>query len=99
MAERTRYLLTYDISEPGRLRRVHQIAKRFGYALQYSVFLCDLDPVALIALREQLRATMHHREDRISIFALGPAGSSRAREVVQMGRGSAIPNLDEEAVW
>ncbi len=99
MAERTRYLLTYDISEPARLRRVHQVAKRFGYALQYSVFLCDLEPVALIALREQLRAIIHHREDRISIFALGPAGSHRAQQVVQMGRGTGMPNSDEEAIW
>lgn len=99
MAARTRYLLAYDISDPGRLRRVHQIAKRFGYAMQYSVFLCDLDDVALIALREQLRATIHEREDRISIFALGPAGSSRAECIVEMGRGSHVPPTGEEAVW
>lgn len=99
MAERTRYLLTYDISEPGRLRRVHQVAKAFGYALQYSVFLCDLEPVALIALHEQLRAIIHHREDRISIFALGPAGSRRAENVVQMGRGTAMPNSNAEEIW
>ena len=99
MADRTRYLLTYDISNPGRLRRVHEIAKKFGYALQYSVFLCDLEPVALIALREQLRATIHHREDRITIFALGPAGSRRAEQVVQMGRATPIPNSGEEAIW
>jgi len=99
MAGRTRYLLTYDISEPGRLRRVHQIAKRFGYALQYSVFLCDLEPVALVALREELRATIHHREDRISIYALGPAGSRQAEHVVHMGRGPLPTNTDEEAIW
>lgn len=99
MAARTRYLLTYDISDPARLRRVHQIAKRFGYALQYSVFLCDLDQVGLIALRERLRATIHTREDRISIFALGPAGSEQAACVVQLGRGSEIPSSDGEAVW
>ncbi|HWK29613.1 MAG TPA: CRISPR-associated endonuclease Cas2 [Solirubrobacter sp.] len=99
MAARTRYLLTYDISDPARLRRVHQIAKQFGYALQYSVFVCDLEPVALIALREKLRATIHHREDRISIFVLGPAGTRRAEHVVHLGRGPAVLDSDEEAVW
>ena len=35
---RTRYLLTYDIRDPRRLRRVHRVAKDFGEPLQFAVF-------------------------------------------------------------
>ncbi len=30
MADRTRYLLAYDIRDPRRLRRVHNVAKDYG---------------------------------------------------------------------
>ena len=99
MPERTRYLLAYDIRDPARLRRVHQTAKQFGYALQYSVFICDLEPVSLAALREQLRTKIHHREDSVSIFALGPADGRQAKQVIQLGVEAALPNTDQEAVW
>lgn len=51
MADRTRYLLTYDIRHPRRLRRVHGVAKDYGEPLQYSVFVCDLTRIELIDLR------------------------------------------------
>jgi CRISPR-associated protein Cas2 len=53
MAARTRYLLTYDIREPRRLRRVHQVAKDFGDPLQYSVFVCDLTEIELLDLKSE----------------------------------------------
>ena len=41
---RRRFLVAYDIREAKRLRTVHTAMKAFGNPLQYSVFVCDLDP-------------------------------------------------------
>lgn len=74
---RRRYLVAYDISDDVRLRFVHTTAKAFGYALQYSVFLCDLDKVELVKLKWALGRVIHHGEDRVVIIDLGDADLSR----------------------
>ena len=40
---RMRYLVSYDISDPKRLRKVARSLEGFGVRLQYSVFECPLD--------------------------------------------------------
>ncbi len=54
-----------------RLRKVHSCAKTYGYSLQYSVFICDLDPMELTHLKWDLGALITHAEDRIALFDLG----------------------------
>lgn len=73
MAARSRYLLVYDVRKPRRLRRVHEVAKRFGDPLQYSVFVCDLTKVEKTLLRSALGDEIDHAVDSIAIFDLGPA--------------------------
>ena len=41
---RNSYIVSYDISDPKRLRQVFQTMRGWGDHLQYSVFECDLDP-------------------------------------------------------
>jgi len=44
MAEPRRwYLVTYDVRDPRRWRRVHRLVKGYGEPLQLSVFRCLLD--------------------------------------------------------
>ena len=71
MADRTRYLLAYDIREKRRLRRVHRVAKDYGEPLQYSLFVCDLTVVELMRLKGALVEEMKQTEDSVSIFDLG----------------------------
>lgn len=99
MAARTRYLLAYDISHPRRLRRVHQVATRYGYALQYSVFVCDLDDVQLVNLERDLSSVIHDREDRISIFDLGPPSGRGVECVRQLGLPQHLPRKPEAEIW
>ena len=99
MAARTRYLLAYDISDPRRLRRVHAVAKTYGYPLQYSVFVCDLDDVELVALERDLSAVIAHREDRISVFDLGPPSGRGLRCVRQLGRPQVVPSTNAAEIW
>jgi len=44
---RIRYLVSYDICHPKRLRRVARALEGFGVRLQYSVFECALDAMRL----------------------------------------------------
>ena len=44
---RLRYLVSYDICDPKRLRKVARSLEGFGVRLQYSVFECPLDEMRL----------------------------------------------------
>lgn len=70
---RRRYLIAYDIREDRRLRRVHVTMKRFGYPLQYSVFVCDLDLQEKLGMRAAIGEIINHQVDSIAIIDLGDA--------------------------
>lgn len=95
---RRRYLVAYDICEPGRLRTVHKLVLAYGERLQYSVYLCDLTGVQLIELRTKLREIIHHDIDAVSIFDLGPAEGRTVRAVQHLGRPATEPD-DGPAIW
>jgi len=68
---RRRYLIAYDIADPHRLRDVHRAVKGFGYALQYSVFVCDLSSMEQTGLKSSLRDILHFTEDQVVFVDLG----------------------------
>lgn len=68
---RNRYLVSYDIREDQRLRAVHRTMKAYGWAMQYSVFICDLDAIELLHLRGELGAIIDHRVDSVAMIDLG----------------------------
>ena len=72
---RRRYVVAYDIREPKRLREVHATMKRFGYPLQYSVFVCDLDAMEKIAMRQAVEQVMHLKADSLAVIDLGDAAT------------------------
>lgn len=82
---RTRYLVTYDICEPGRLRRVFDICKGFGEHLQLSVFRCDLSRADLIRMKSALKAVLHMREDQVLFVDVGPPGGRAAEAFEALG--------------
>lgn len=98
MAERTRYLLAYDIRDRRRLRRVHQVAKTWGYPLQYSVFVCDLTRSELLMLKSDLLEEMSVVQDSVGIFDLGPPDGRGIRCVEFIGQNRDLPSSDAE-VW
>lgn len=71
-SQRIRYLISYDIRNEKRLRRVHKIVRDFGSPLQYSVYVGDLDHIELLLLKEALHDVIHHNEDSVVIINLGP---------------------------
>ena len=91
MARRKRYLVAYDIREDKRLRRVHKTMKGYGWSLQYSVFICDLDAMELLALKADLGEIIHHALDSIAIVDLGPPDERGSACFQFMGVASRLP--------
>lgn len=98
MAARTRYLLAYDIRHPRRLRRVHKVAKAWGYPLQYSVFVCDLSRSELLMMKSDLVSEMNVTQDSIGIFDLGPPDGRGLKCVEFIGQNRDLPD-DEAEIW
>nr|VTP00250.1 CRISPR-associated endoribonuclease Cas2 [Mycobacterium riyadhense] len=91
--KRIRYLIAYDIRDDRRLREVHAIAKKFGYALQYSVFICDLDQGEKYAMRLELGKAVNQAVDSVVFVNLGDP-SSRGSECFEfMGSNGHVTNL------
>lgn len=79
------FIVSYDISDPKRLYRVHKTMKGFGDPIHYSVFRCtlsDKDKIELIAI---LTDIIKHDEDRIMIIDLGVQGSDIERRIDMIG--------------
>ena len=88
---RRRYLVAYDIREKRRLHQVHRTVKGFGWSMQYSVFLCDLDSMELIDLKIQLAEIIDHWSDSIAIID-GGLPSERGRTSFEfMGQPPSLP--------
>ncbi|MBI2311033.1 MAG: CRISPR-associated endonuclease Cas2 [Betaproteobacteria bacterium] len=67
------YVISYDISDPKRWRRVFRIMKGYGEWLQLSVFQCRLNRMRMLDLEASLREAMNQQEDHVLILDVGPA--------------------------
>ena len=83
---RTLYLVTYDISNAKRLQKVFKILRGFGDHLQLSVFRCELSGKEKQILITKLHPLIHHTEDQILFFPLGPAGGENEEGAESLGR-------------
>lgn len=82
---RIRYLVSYDICDPKRLRSVARILEGFGVRLQYSVFECALDEIRLAKLKSQLHPLLNHDEDQVLFVSLGPNAGDATLVIEAMG--------------
>ena len=79
---RRRYLITYDISDDKRRTRVFKSLRNRGDHLQFSVFLCELNPREYALLKGHLQEFVHKREDQVLILDLGLADNT-----LEIGQG------------
>ena len=63
MAARHWHLISYDVRDPKRLRRVAKILEGYGTRLQYSVFRCRLDERTLEKLHWELNQVLADEDD------------------------------------
>ena len=83
---RTNYIVTYDISNPKRLRKVFRACKDYGLHLQLSAFECDLTPAEKIDFESRLRGLIDSEDDQILFIALGPSESRGERIISAIGQ-------------
>lgn len=79
---RRRYLVTYDISDDKRRDRVFKTLRDQGDHVQFSVFLCELNPREYALLKGQLQEFVHKRKDQVLILDLGLAD-----DILEIGQG------------
>jgi CRISPR-associated protein Cas2 len=89
------FIISYDIAEPKRWRRVFRIMKGYGEWLQLSVFQCRLTRMRIVQLESELRDAMNQREDHVLIVDVGPADGVKPR--IQ-SLGKAFETVRREAV-
>jgi CRISPR-associated protein Cas2 len=88
---RQAFIVSYDISNPKRLRRVYKIMLGYGEHLQLSVFRCELNKSELVELRGKLSKAVHHDEDQVLFVDIGPVDGRGAGSIAYIGRPYAPP--------
>lgn len=68
------YLVSYDLRDDRRWRRLYRLLHGYGEWLQLSVFQCRLSRRRLVQLEAALREIVNQGEDHVLIVDLGPAG-------------------------
>jgi CRISPR-associated protein Cas2 len=95
---RNHYLVSYDVTNDRRLRRMYKKMRGFGEHMQYSVFLCALSGTERIRLLDAVHEIIHHDKDRVMIVNLGPA-EGRGKECIEfIGRRGDLPGSGAKVV-
>lgn len=84
------FLVSYDVRDAKRLRRVHRLMKSYGEPWQYSVFYCVLRPIDRVRMENDLRAEADLRADQVLIIDLGGRDEEVRQCVATLG-----PSLPE----
>ncbi|OHR23908.1 CRISPR-associated endonuclease Cas2 [Corynebacterium sp. HMSC061H03] len=66
-----RTIIAYDIQNDRRRTKVAKTLESYGDRVQYSVFVIDIHPAALLRLKGEVRKIINDREDSILFCDLG----------------------------
>ncbi len=80
------YIVTYDICDPKRLRKVHKVLLGFGDHIQLSVFRCELSHRELVELRAALGEVIHREEDQVLFASLGAVAGRAEKAISSLGK-------------
>jgi CRISPR-associated protein Cas2 len=67
------FIVSYDIAEPKRWRKIYKMLHGYGDWLQLSVFQCRLSRKRRVQMEALLSDYLNHREDHLLILDFGPA--------------------------
>jgi CRISPR-associated protein Cas2 len=79
-------IVSYDISDPRRWRRVYRTMRGFGEHLQLSVFSCDLTPTERLKMIGALEEAIDRGEDQVLVIDLGPSEARPIHQIETLGR-------------
>jgi CRISPR-associated protein Cas2 len=86
--------VTYDIADPGRLRKIFSLLRGFGESIQYSVFMCELSPKEKAILVTSLHEAINHNEDRIMVIDIGSIEIAAFERIEFIGKVIEITNRE-----
>ena len=95
MSDERTYIVTYDISDTRRWRRVFKTMHGFGKWLQLSVFQCRLSRRRRAELETKLRELIKMDKDHVLVIDIGPAEKA---EVAVTSIGKAYSAIKRQAV-
>lgn len=84
-------VVSYDISDPDRLRKVFKIMRGFGDHLQYSVFRCALSEQERVKLTTALVEVINVSEDQVMFVDLGTYDNASQARFATLGRAMTHP--------
>ncbi len=84
-------LVTYDIADPKRLRRVFKTLRAYGDHLQLSVFLCELSKRERAELEGLLSTEIHNDDDQVLLVDLGLAETTGNGTITALGKRYVHP--------
>jgi CRISPR-associated protein Cas2 len=67
------YIVSYDVCDPKRWRRIYRTLRGYGVWVQLSVFQCRMSRIRRVQLETALDVIVNHHEDHVLIMDLGPA--------------------------
>lgn len=85
------YVVSYDIMDDKRWRRVYRIMRGYGDHIQYSVFRCELTDVQRVQMEEALGREINHREDQVLIIDVGPVPGRGLKSIESIGKALILP--------
>jgi CRISPR-associated protein Cas2 len=88
---RQTYIVTYDVCDPKRLRKVFKTMKGYGDHLQLSVFRCELTHRQLVELRARLGGIIHHDYDQVLFVDVGPEEGRATTSISAIGKAYKAP--------
>jgi CRISPR-associated protein Cas2 len=94
MTDERLFIVTYDISDPKRWRRVFKAMHGYGDWLQLSVFQCRLTRRRRAELETRLRELVKHGEDHVILIDVGPADRI---ELAIESIGKTISKIERQA--
>jgi CRISPR-associated protein Cas2 len=80
------YIVSYDVSDPKRLRKVFKLMRGYGDHVQLSVFRCELSHRGLVELRAKLAQVIHRDEDQVLFVDVGPVDGRGSTSISAIGR-------------
>ncbi len=89
------YVVTYDVSDAKRWRRVFKAMHGYGRWLQLSVFHCRLDGGRRAEMAMALESVIDRDADHVLILDLGPADEV---EFVVESLGKSFASIERRAV-
>jgi len=89
------YIVTYDIADQKRWRRLFKLMNGYGEWLQLSVFQCRLNPKQHAEMLGLIDDIVHHQDDHVLIIDMGAADAVKPR-VASIGK--AFEPIEREPI-